>query len=173
MVGLTRGLAVHAEAITGIRIKLHLDRALEKRQPREEVGAVFLFDGVARVLGAVIDLAEKDVTPLGEPGDTAHFIDAIKVARCEEHTRVTRMGREDRHPSAEIRELALGVDGAEVGKDGQRALQRLIIRLLIPRESRGFAPAGRKQQQDRLREVDPLDLRDLTQRTSFVVGLRP
>ena len=48
----------YAEAITGVRIELHLDRALEKRQPREEVGAVFLFDGVSGVLGAVVDLTE-------------------------------------------------------------------------------------------------------------------
>ncbi len=95
MVGLTRGLAMYAEAITGVRIELHLDRALEKRQPREEVGAVFLFDGIAGVLGTVIDLAEKDVPSLGEPGDAAHFVDAVEVARREEHTRVTRMGRED------------------------------------------------------------------------------
>ena len=173
LVGLTRGLAMHAEAIAGVRIELHLDRALEKRQPRKEIRAVFLFDGVAGVLGPIVDFAEKDVPPLGEARDPAHFVDAIEVARREEHARVTRMGREDRHPSADIRELALGVDGAEIGEDGQRALQGLVVRLLIPREGGGFAPAGREQQQDRLREVDPLDLRDFTQRTGFVVGLRP
>ena len=63
------------------------------------------------------------------------------------------------------------VIGAEVGEDGQRALQGFVLRLLIPRESRGLSPARGKQQQDGLGEVDPLDLRDFTQRTSFVVGL--
>ena len=67
----------------------------------------------------------------------------------------------------------MGVDSAEVGKDGQGALQGLIVRLLIPRESRGFTPTRREQQQDRFRKVDALDFGNFAQRTSLVVGLRP
>jgi hypothetical protein len=110
---------------------------------------------------------------LGEAGDAADLVDAIQVARREEHASVPRVSREDRHPTTEGRKLALGVDGAEVRKDGQRTLQGLVVRLLIPREARGLAPAGGEQQEDRLREVDALDLRDFAERTGFVVGLRP
>ena len=64
----------------------------------------------------------------------------------QQHACVTRMGREHRHPSADGGQLALRIDGSEVRKDRQRPLQRLVIRLLIPGEARGFAPAGGQQE---------------------------
>ena len=67
----------------------------------------------------------------------------------------------------------MSVDGTEIRQDGQRALKRLVIRLLIPREGRRITPAGRQQQEDGLGEVDSLDFRDFAERAGFVVGLRP
>ena len=110
---------------------------------------------------------------MGETGDAADFEDAIQLARGEQHTGVARMGWEDRHASPDWGQLALSIDGTEIRQDGQRALKRLVIRLLIPREGRRITPAGRKQQQDGLGEVDALDFRDFAERAGFVVGLRP
>ena len=173
LIGLARRLTVHAEAVAGVGVELEVDRLLEERKPREEIRAVLLFDGIAGVLGPVVDLAEEDVTALGEAGDPADLIDAIKLTGGEQHARITRMSREDRHPSPDRGELALDVDGPEIGQHGQRTLQGLVIRLLVPRETRGLAPARRQQQQDRLGEVDALDLRDFAERAGFMVGLRP
>ena len=110
---------------------------------------------------------------MGEAGDAADFEDAIQLARSEQHARITRVRWEDRHAASNRRQLALRIDGAKIRENGQRALQGLVVGLLIPREGRRVAPAGRKQQQDGLGEVDSLDFRDFSERASFVVGLRP
>jgi hypothetical protein len=51
-------LAVHAKAIASIGVELEVNRLLQQREAREEVRAVFLFDGVSGILGAVVDLTE-------------------------------------------------------------------------------------------------------------------
>ena len=176
--GLTRRHRMHAVTGAGIRLEVHRLGSCEGTQQRLELAHVILLPKLLALVGRILLSDEQNVTPLRHRGAQRGLSQAAELRCCQEHARETRVQRELGHLPADVRDLAVGVRGAEVVEEvfgtfesgGRRRFEPFDVRLTC---RSGRTRLTHTQRQQRLAQIEPLHFRQLALGTQQVLALGP
>ena len=194
--GLTRRHRMHAITGAGIGVEVHALRTRESPQKSLELADVVILPKLLILVRGVVFAHEQDVTSLGHSGAQSGLTQAAELSGCQQHAGESRMQREFRHLAADLRDLAVRVDGTEIMQKPLRASQRSGCGSFEPLEFRVRQENGGRrmmffmllppffclppgigkehaQRQQRLAQIESLNLGQLTFGTQQVLALGP
>jgi hypothetical protein len=106
-------------------------------------------------------------------GDDQHLVEAVLVARREDHARDPRVDRQPRELCPERRQLVVLVDRAQLVQRLEAVLDRPVVRRLDEREVLNLAQPQELHLEDHARQVGAQDFRlgELRPRVEILLGV--